>query len=256
MKIQDIPAIKSTFSSASLGGAILCLTCVFAVLSANELRLHASQWSPQDPAHNVAAGAGDPGTHMDLEATRKLLSSGNPPALGLRKAPVTIVEFADFECGHCKRMSDLLEKQFLPEESNKVRFVYRYLPLPQHPWAKPVAQMAACVELQDHESFWKLHDYLYANQESFSVTSVRPQVEDFLTKHGKLNTKAFESCVDSNATAGQVESDMQMARDLNVHETPVLFVNGTRLQGIHELQQLEDAVAAALKDQTAAKLDQ
>lgn len=256
MKFSSVVAvIKSTLKSASLGGAIVCVTCVFAVLCANELRLHASQWTPPDPVPAASVATNNFDTHMDLETTRKLLISGHPPELGSSKAPVTIVEFADFECGHCRKMSDVLEKQLLPAEKDKVRIIYRYFPLPQHNWAKPAAQMAACVQSQSREQFWKLHDFLYADQDSFSAANIRPEIEDFLAKQGKLNTKAFESCIDSKANDGQVESDMQMARTLGIHETPALFANGVRLHDVHELQQLEDVVASALKDQTAAQIN-
>lgn len=74
-------------------------------------------------------------TQTATESARLLLT-GNPPSLGYLQAPVTVIEFADFECSYCKQMSDLLEKELLPAETNKVRIVYRYLPLPQHPWAR------------------------------------------------------------------------------------------------------------------------
>jgi protein-disulfide isomerase len=115
--------------------------------------------------------------------------------------------------------------------------------------------MAACVQVQDKNSFWKLHDFLYDNQDGFSAANIRSEVEDFLAKQGKLNTKAFERCVDNNESEGQVESDMQMAHSLGINETPTLFLNGVQLHRVHELQQLEDAVDSALKNKTAAKLD-
>jgi protein-disulfide isomerase len=256
MKIQNIPAIRSVLSGTHLGSAIFCLACLVALLAANNLRVHAGQWAPPESAHDVLAGAGNVNTHMSPETMRSLLSSGNPPELGSHTAPVTIVEFADFECSFCKQMNNLLENQLLPAESGKVKIVYRYFPLPQHPWARSAAQIAACVHLQDENSFWKLDDFLYANQDGFSVSSIRPEIESFLTKQTKVKHKVFESCVDGNTTVAQVDEDIQMATDLGVHATPTLFVNGIQLHGVHELQQLEDAVTSALKDQTTAKLDQ
>jgi protein-disulfide isomerase len=257
MKILNIPLVKAVLGSTSLGGIILCLACLLAVLAANNLRVHADQWAPSDSA---AAGSGNSSgsgavlaAPRDLEATRKLLLEGNPPTLGSDKAPVTIVEFADFECGYCKQMNELLEKQFLPVENNKVRIIYRYFPLPQHPWARSAAQMAACVQMQRKSSFWELNDFFYANQDTFSIYSLRPQVEAFLQKQTKVNLKSFGACVDQGAASAQVESDVQMAGMLGVHATPTLFVNGIPLHGVHELQQLQDAVNAVLKEQAAAK---
>jgi len=262
MRIVNIPALRSVFEGSSLLGAGICLTCIFALTAASDLSLHASQWAPQTSAQDAAPGAGDLGDGARLEphatqaAARLLLDSGHPPALGSPHAPVTIVEFADFECSYCKQMSDLLEKQLLPVEDGKVRIVYRYFPLPQHPWARSAAQMAACVQSQDGHAFWKLHDFLYANQDEFSAASIRPQVEAFLAKQTGVNARIFEDCIESQPAGDQVKDDMQMAIDLGVHATPALFVNGRELHGVHEVQQLEDAVSAVLKDQGLAKQDE
>lgn len=258
MKILNIQAARSALRRTPLGSAMLSLACLLALLVASDLRVYANQWAPSDSVAVNAGNAGSvqaSGAPMNLEATRKLLMFGNPPELGSTKAPVTIVEFADFECSHCRKMNDLLEKQLLPAENNKVKIAYRYFPLPQHSWARPAAQMAACVELQDKDAFWKLHDFFYANQGSFSASSLQEQVEDFLAKQTKLDIKDFVSCVDHNATAGQVEDDIRMANNLGIRETPTLFVNGIQLHRVHELQQLEGAIDSALKDKTTAKLD-
>ena len=74
----------------------------------------------------------------------------------------------------------------------------------------PAAQMAACVELQDKDSFWKLHDFFYADQGSLSASSLQGQVEDFLAKQTRLNIRDFEGCVDRKATDGQVEDDVRI----------------------------------------------
>jgi protein-disulfide isomerase len=257
MGLPDRADVKSALRRVPVGGLIVCLTCVFALLSANDLRVHAGQWAPSDSATAGTGNSSGSATLLaapkDLETTRKLLLTGNPPELGSNKAPVTIVEFADFECGYCKQMNELLEKQLLPAENNKVKIVYRYFPLPQHPWAKSAAQMAACVQLQKKSSFWKLNDFLYANQDTFSISSLRPQVESFLQKQTKVNLKAFRACVDQGTASAQVDSDVQMAGTLGVHATPTLFVNGIQLHGVHELQQLEDAITAVLKNQATAK---
>ena len=190
--------------------------------------------------------AGSSGSPHSVRQIEELLESGEPPQLGLANAPVTIVVFGDFECSFCKRMNELLESQLVPRHKTDVSIVYRYFPLPQHPWARSAAQMAECVKSQDQAVFWKLGDYLYTNQDSFSMTSLRGQVVAFLAKEGHTDPEAFATCVDRGTTANLVDKDIQMGAGLGVHSTPTLFVNGEQLHGVHELQQLELAVKSAL----------
>jgi protein-disulfide isomerase len=182
-----------------------------------------------------------------LNEVEKRLLQGAPPKIG-GETPVTIVIFGDFECGFCKRMNDLLDSQLMPQHEGQVSLVYRYLPLPQHPWANEAARMAECVKLQNAGAFWTLSSFLYANQESLSLASLRSRIESFLTTDGSFRKAEFNRCVDSGATTIAVKRDIQMATELGVSATPTLFVNGRQLHGVHELKQLEDAVNAALTE--------
>jgi protein-disulfide isomerase len=181
-----------------------------------------------------------------VQRIQELLKSGAPPLLGSSDAPVTIVVFGDFECSFCKRMNDLLEGQFVPMHRADVNIVYRYFPLPQHPWAKAAAQMAECAKSQDEAVFWKLGDFLYSNQDSFSAALLRSRVTAFLATDSHTNLDVFAACVDDAKTAALVDKDIQLGTELGVHSTPTLFVNGQQLHGVHELPQLEAAVKSAL----------
>ncbi|HET9129379.1 MAG TPA: thioredoxin domain-containing protein, partial [Terriglobia bacterium] len=72
---------------------------------------------------------------------------------GPANAPVTIVEFADFECPYCRKLADVM-KQVLPEEKDNVRLVFHHIPLRMHPWARAAAEGAACAQLQNSDAFW------------------------------------------------------------------------------------------------------
>ncbi len=92
------------------------------------------------------------------------LNRGDFPVLGPADAPVTITVFSDFQCPYCARFAQVLEKDVLPREGSNVRVVFREFPLQMHPWARPAAQTAVCVAQQNHQYFWKLHDYLFDHQ--------------------------------------------------------------------------------------------
>jgi thiol-disulfide isomerase/thioredoxin len=92
------------------------------------------------------------------EAVSSTLLAGDPPLMGPANAPVTLVEFSDFECPYCQKLKDMLEKDVLPKSGGKVKIVFRNFPLSMHPWAKQAAMMASCANLQDTADFWKVHD--------------------------------------------------------------------------------------------------
>ncbi len=91
---------------------------------------------------------------------------------GLDHAPVTIVEFSDFECPFCRRFADLM-KQVLPAEKNQVRIVFHHFPLSMHPWARAAAEGAACARLQSSEAFWAMHDQLFQHQQEINANNVK-----------------------------------------------------------------------------------
>ena len=153
--------------------------------------LGSSSMRAQDPAlENVTPAQGDE------TATFRSLSEGDPPQLGSLAAPIVIVEFADFECPYCKDMNDVLENQLLPAEHDKVRIIYRYLPLTRHPWSRSAAELAACAKAQANGFFWKLNDFLYANQARLSVQSLQQEATQALNSQPSFDAAAFKNCID------------------------------------------------------------
>jgi hypothetical protein len=115
-----------------------------------------------------------------VESVMTAMLAGDPPLMGPVSAPVSIVEFSDFECPYCQRLKKMLEQEVIPKAAGKVSIAFKNFPLPMHPWAKPAAMMAACAGLQDVSSFWKLHDFLFDNQKSITVDNLKQKVEDFV----------------------------------------------------------------------------
>ena len=146
------------------------------------------------------------------------------PSKGPANAPVTIVEFSDFQCPYCQRalpvIDDLLEKY-----PNDVRVVYRHLPLDSiHKRARPAAEASACADAQ--QQFWPYHDKLFANN--------RKLEKDDLLRYANelgLDESRFEQCFEDRTFQSKVDSDFQAARAAGITGTPAFVVNGVLLSG-------------------------
>jgi protein-disulfide isomerase len=180
------------------------------------------------------------------EQIEKDLLAGDAPAIGPEKAPVTIVEFADFQCPYCKRMADTLEHDFLPSETQNVRLVYKSFPLPMHNWAMAAAKMAECAALQKPAEFWKVHDYLFEHQKELTADNLREDLSTFVAASTGIDKTQFQSCVDKDLALGPVNQDVELGRRNGVHATPTIFINGVLFSGLKSADQLKSLVDDAM----------
>jgi protein-disulfide isomerase len=180
------------------------------------------------------------------EQIAKNLSAGDLLAIGPEKAPVTIVEFADFQCPYCKRMADTLEHDFLPSEAQNVRLVYKSFPLPMHNWAMAAAKMAECAALQKPSEFWKVHDYLFEHQKELTADNLRENFTAFVAANTGIDKTQFQSCVDKDLALGPVNQDVELGRKNGVHATPTIFINGVLFSGLKSADQLKRLVDDAM----------
>lgn len=149
------------------------------------------------------------------------------PSWGNRNALVTIVEIADFECPFCARASATVESLRREYGPDKLRVVWKNLPLEMHREAKPAAEAAAAVMLAGgSDAFFKFHDKLFANQMALSRASYAEWAKD--AGVDPIRAKSF---VDSGAARAKVEADMAYAKQLHVEGTPAFFINGVRIEG-------------------------
>ena len=160
------------------------------------------------------------------------------PALGDPKAPVTIVEYSDFQCPVCRSLHDTL-RGLLPSYGRKVRVIFKDFPLEKlHPWARTAAIAGRCAYQQKPEAFWKLYDLIYDNQEIISAENAWTKMTDYAVQAG-LEQGAFKSCMASPEAAAAVNASQANGEKLEVNSTPTVFVNGRRMVGAdeHLLQQ-------------------
>ena len=167
------------------------------------------------------------------------------PALvrGSADAPVTIVEFSDYQCPSCKRAQPVLE-QVLQEFKGKVRLVHKDFPVPSHKGARPAAEAARCAAAQG--LFWEYHDLLYLAVPDFSR-------EDLVRYAGRLSLDrdAFTACIDARQFREQVEADVAEGRAIGLKGTPTFLVNGNVIVGAHPIEVFREAVRGALKETRA-----
>ncbi|MGH9482326.1 MAG: DsbA family protein [Terriglobales bacterium] len=193
---------------------------------------------PVDPA---------PTGRITPEQFRGLLA-GSPPALGPSLAPVTIVEFADFQCPFCSRLASTLKSEVLPDERGEVRLVYRQFPLPMHPWAETAAEMSECVGEQSAPAFWRLYDFFFSHQGELTAVNLKATAARFIRSDPAVDQSRLQACLASPSSRTHVQADIEMGRQRGVHGTPTLFINGARLTGSRGGAEIEAAIAAARRN--------
>jgi protein-disulfide isomerase len=150
------------------------------------------------------------------------------PSIGDLNAPITVVEFSDFECPVCRTLHDGL-RTLLPKYP-QVRLVFKDFPLEQHPWARTAAIAGRCAYNQDPEAFWKLYDLIYDNQDIVSADNAYSKLTDYASQLA-LSADTFKSCMASPEAAAAVEASRANGLALEVTSTPTVFFNGRRTVG-------------------------
>jgi predicted DsbA family dithiol-disulfide isomerase len=164
------------------------------------------------------------GVTTSLDPLRTEVATAGFPSRGPANAPITILEFADFECPHCGGLYPtlkLVERNY----ADKVRFVYRNYPLTNsHPHAAKAAEASLCAN--DQRKFWEYHDSLFMDQAHLAIEDLKQRAVSL-----KLDTAAFNTCLDSGKQADAVKKDMADGSKAGVSSTPSMFINGRRLSG-------------------------
>jgi protein-disulfide isomerase len=177
-------------------------------------------------------------TKDPLAETRALIQMKDAPSMGDANAPVTLVEYSDFECPVCRNLHDAL-RGMLPNYTGKVRVVFKDFPIEQiHPWARTAAIAGRCAYQQDPKAFWKMYDLIYDNQEVISAANAWTKVSDYAAQSG-LNAETFKACMASPEAADAVNTSRANGVQVEVNSTPTIFVNGRRIVGAdpHLLEQ-------------------
>ncbi|HEY2940936.1 MAG TPA: thioredoxin domain-containing protein [Vicinamibacteria bacterium] len=179
-----------------------------------------------------------------LEPPRIKVDPTGGPARGPESAPITIIEYADYQCPYCTRANAAL-KQVEEHYAGKVRIVFRDFPLTQiHANAAKAAEAGACANEQG--KFWPMHDRLFANQTKLAV----PDLKQHASELG-LDAAAFETCLDSGKHAADVKKSLEEGQRLGLSGTPSFFINGRLLVGAQPYEGFAQVIDEEL-EQTAS----
>ncbi|MDP2684351.1 MAG: DsbA family protein [bacterium] len=159
---------------------------------------------------------------------------------GDKNAPVTLVEWSDFECPFCSRVLPSLEK-VLEDYDGQVRLIYRHFPLSFHANAQKAAEASECAG--DQGKFWEMHDIMFENQSSIAVDDLKGYAKEL-----GLNTSTFNDCLDNDTHAQKVKDDFTEGTQVGVQGTPATFVNGTMISGAQPYESFAAAIDAALAE--------
>ena len=161
------------------------------------------------------------------------------PVRGDRSAPVTIVEFSDYQCPFCSRVNPALAK-VLETYGNKVRIVFKDFPLPNHAEAPKAAEAAHCAAEQG--KYWEMHDAMFANQRALGV----PALKQYAAGLG-LDAAKFNRCLDAGQYASKVAAGAAQGEKLGVISTPTLYINGRPVIGAQPFEVFKAAIDEELK---------
>src|SRR5438093_684274 len=177
-------------------------------------------------------------THKTTVALRppviEVATAGRPERGGGAKAPVTIIEFSDYQCPFCGRAESTVD-EVMKHYGNKVRLVYRDFPLPMHAQARPASEAASCANAQG--KFWEYHATLFANQTALG--------EDQLKEYAKnvgLDAAKFDQCLKDKPFKAAIDKDVADGEKVGVNGTPAFFINGRMLSGALPFDKFKEVI--------------
>jgi protein-disulfide isomerase len=183
-----------------------------------------------------------PAAEITPGSKRVNVSAGDAPSLGPKNAPITIIEFSDYQCPYCKLWHDDVYDRLLANYPAKVRFVYRDLPLTGHSEALPAAEAAQCAGAQN--AYWEYHDDLFGQQYGLSRSAYLQYAQDL-----GLNVAAFTTCIDSHRYQSKVKDSLNYAIGVGVQSTPTFFINGIAVIGAESYETFKQIIDQELAGQ-------
>jgi protein-disulfide isomerase len=167
-----------------------------------------------------------------------MLEASNPQMTeGPERAPVTVVEFADYECPYCQKVAPAVQ-QLAADFRNQVAFAFKDFPLPMHARAEKAAEAARCASQQN--KFWEYHDELFRSKE-LDIDQLKAQARAL-----KLDSEQFDKCLDSGEASTAVDQDRKEGTRLGINGTPSFFINGHFMSGALDYATLRQVTAVQI----------
>ncbi len=206
-------------------------------------------WGRDVPPAATAAASGTGGTSGQAQASASDQSQAvrrydvpvdDDPILGPENAPITVIEFSDFECPYCRRWHEEVYSRLLENYPDQVRIVYRDFPLDSiHRNATPAALAANCAYEQN--AFWEYHDKLFGGELGLGADAYEQYAQEL-----GLDMASFDECLQSDRYLDEVRADLQWAANLGVQSTPTFFINGIALVGAQPYEVFQQVIDSEL----------
>jgi len=208
------------------------LTEVLVVLSNAQGQQNSRLYVTTDGNHAVVGDIIPFGVHPFTPAQEALSKGINGPSRGPADAPVTVVEFSDLQCPHCKEAQPTIDK-LMAEEKN-VRLVFQNFPLPSHDWAAKAAYYGDCIGRTSPDAFWKYVASVYDAQKDISASNTDEKLTALAEQAGAKGPDTA-ACAAKPETVGRVQHSVALGTALEVTGTPTLFVNGRKISNVSGL---------------------
>jgi len=173
------------------------------------------------------------------DARAKLEKGVNGAAKGPANAPVTIVEFSDMQCPHCKTAAPNIE-QLLAQEPD-VHFVFQNFPLPAHNWAEKAAGYVDCVGRASNDAVWKFIEKTFNEQTNITEANADEKLKAIAGDSG-VKADEIAACAVKPDTKARIEASVALGKSVGVTGTPMIFINGRALSGAAPLELLKKVV--------------
>jgi len=192
---------------------------------------------------------------MNVDMRNALSDAGRPARGGDEHAPVLIVGFDDLECPYCARMNAQLFPAILDRYKDQVRIVYRDFPLDQHPWAIHAAVDANCLAAATPAGYWNYVDYVHSHAAEMgadekSLAASEKQLDKLAMDEGarqKVNQPDLVACLlKQDATKVKASVDEAMGDPTHIDQTPVLYINGEKVEGVLPIETIYRVIDRAL----------
>ncbi len=242
-EIPDEPVIKPaetfTFKATHFYAVLVVLAFAAGVL------IGYAAWGRQTQVvvtQDQGSQAGAAAPTSAAQYVRYKIPTDGFPSKGPANAPITLVEFADFQCPFCRQWEQQTYQPLLDKYAGKIRIVYRDFPLTQiHPNALPAAEAAQCANEQG--KFWEFHDKLFEGQD------LSPAIYDQYAQELGLSMTQFDQCVSTEKYKAAIEADSQFAEQLGINSTPTFFINGLAIVGAQPISVFEQVIDKELAGQ-------
>lgn len=205
------------FSTVMLGYLVWSVTSGKGMLSATKQQVATTQQPTADTTQPTEQQQAPVKPVRGADSTDHILGPSN--------APVTLIEYSDFECPYCRRHYQTI-KQILAEYKDKIRLVYRHYPLDFHPNAEKAAEASECAaDLGGNDGFWKMYDKIFTSDD-ITVTGLKKLAKDI-----GLSESKFNDCLDSGKMAAKIKAQAEEGSTFGVQGTPANFINGKEVPG-------------------------